>query len=349
MPKSQPNASAGKRPKAMEAGTAPTAFPVLKPGGQIDFCARLQAVRGRYLSEALKKTLNDPSFDLETLNSELSEYVGSTHLKRLASFGLRGEVCIPVPYLFTRNPFLLGYYRLLYGFSCKAFYDQGPFKRFQTLENDGKIQSHILPLITSFCRSLAATGEKLLEFIDPVSLSIVNELQVLTLGAQFRGSGNVKVGQNAIDSFFNLIKLLVTAYNPKVKGRKITFQNDSKLTVSIRVASDPDVSITLKLEAEERKLVAIELKGGTDVSNIWNRLGEAEKSHAKARANGFNELWTVTRVDLNSDPGLQKKAKRQSASTTRFFFLDHIADPTTPEALSFRQVLGSIMGVKLAP
>jgi hypothetical protein len=105
----------------------------------------------------------------------------------------------------------------------------------------------------------------------------------------------------------------------------------------------------LKLEAEERKLVAIELKGGTDVSNVWNRLEEAEKSRAKARANGFNELWTVTRVDLNSDPSLQKKARRQSASTTRFFFLDHIADPTTPEALSFRQVLGSIMGVKLAP
>jgi hypothetical protein len=189
----------------------------------------------------------------------------------------------------------------------------------------------------------------LLEFIDPVSLSIVNELQVLTLGAQFRGSGNVKVGQNAIDSFFNLIKLLVAAYNPKVKGRTITFQNDSNLPVSIRVASDPDVSITLKLDAEERKLVAIELKGGTDVSNIWNRLGEAEKSHAKARANGFNELWTVTRVDLNSNSELQKKARRQSASTTRFFFLDHIADPTTSEALSFRQELGSVMGVKLAP
>ena len=325
-------------------------FPVLKPSGQIDFYARLQAVRERYLSEALKKTVDDPSFDLETLNSELSEYVDSKHLKRLASFGLRGEVCLPVPYLFTRNPYLLGYYRLLYGFSCKAFYDQGPFKRFQSLENDGKIQIPVKPLIPSFCRSLAATGEMLLEFIDPVSLSIVNELQALTLGAQFRGSGNVKVGQSgAIDSFFNLIKLLVAAYNPKVKGRKITLHNDSMLPVSIRVASDPDVSITLKLEAEERKLVAIELKGGTDVLNIWNRLGEAEKSHAKARANGFNELWTVTRVDLNSDPELQKKARRQSGSTTRFFFLDHIADPTTPEALSFRQVLGSIMGVKLAP
>jgi hypothetical protein len=105
----------------------------------------------------------------------------------------------------------------------------------------------------------------------------------------------------------------------------------------------------MKLDAEQRKLVAIELKGGTDVSNIWNRLGEAEKSHAKARADGFNELWTVTRVDLNSDPATQKKARRQSASTTRFFFLDRIADPTTLDAITFRQVLGSIMGVKLAP
>lgn len=349
MPKSPQSASTGKRPKATGTGAPPFTFPVLKPSGQIDFHARLQAVRGRYLSDALKKTVDDPSFDLEKLNAELSEYVDSAHLKRLASFGLRGEVCFPVPYLFNRNPYLLGYYRLLYGFSCKGFYDQGPFKRFKALENDGRIQSNSEALIASFCRSLSATGNILLESIDPVSLSVVNELQVLTLGAQFRGSGNVKVGQNATESFFNLIKFLVTAYNPKVKGRKLSFQNDSNLAVTIRVASDPDVSITMKLEAEERKLVAIELKGGTDVSNIWNRLGEAEKSHSKARANGFNELWTVTRIDLNPDSELQKKAHRQSASTTRFFFLDRIADPTTPEALSFRQVLGSIMGVQLTP
>jgi hypothetical protein len=286
---------------------------------------------------------------LETLNSELAANVDAKQLKHLASFGLRGEVCFPVPYLLRRNPYLLGYYRLLYGFSCKAFYDQGPFKSFQSLENDGAIQNRLEPLIPAFCRSLAKTGEMLVELISPVSLSIVNDLQVLTLGAQFRGSGNVKVGQDATKAFFDLMKLLLSAYNPKVKGRRMTFQNDSKLPVTVRMASDPDVSITMKLDAEERKLVAIELKGGTDVSNIWNRLGEAEKSHAKARGNGFNELWTVTRVDLNSDPEMQKKARRQSASTTRFFFLDRIADSTAPEALTFRQVLGSIMGVKLAP
>lgn len=297
----------------------------------------------------MKKTVDDGSFNLETLNSELSAYVESKHLKHLASFGLRGEVCFPVPYLFSRNPYLLGYYRLLYGVSCKAFYDQGPFKRFQPLENDGAIHARLEPLLPAFCRSLTKTGEMLIELINPVSLSIVNELQVLTLGAQFRGSGNVRVGQNAIDSFFNLMRALLVVYNPKVKGRRITFLNDSKLPVTIRISADPDVSVTLKLEAEERKLLAIEMKGGTDVSNIWNRIGEAEKSHSKAKGKGFNERWTITRVDLNSDPNILKKAREQSATTTRFFFLDRLVDTTSPEAIMFRQVLGSIMGVKLVP
>jgi hypothetical protein len=75
-------------------------------------------------------------------------------------------------------------------------------------------------LIPSFCRSLTKTGEILLELIGAVTLTIVKDLQVLTLGAQFRGSGNVKVKQNAIDSFFSLMKVLLAGYNPKVKGRR---------------------------------------------------------------------------------------------------------------------------------
>ncbi len=169
MPRSQQNASTGKKPKAT--GTGPTDFPVLKPNVQIDFHARLQAVRERYLSEALKKTVDDPAFNLEILNGELSSYVDSKHLKRLASFGLRGEVCFPVPYLFTRNPYLLGYYRLFYGFSCKAFYDQGPFKRFQGLENDGAVKPRLESLIRPLCGSLTKTGEILLDLIGPVTLS----------------------------------------------------------------------------------------------------------------------------------------------------------------------------------
>ncbi|MGA3040339.1 MAG: XcyI family restriction endonuclease [Bryobacteraceae bacterium] len=338
-----------KLPSAEADAASQQALPVLKPANQIDFYARLQAVKERYLHDALMHTIAETAFDLGALDSELASFADATSLKRLASFHLRGETFFPVPYLLKRNAYVLGYYRLLYGFSCKAFYGQGPFKRFQRMEDRGVLDLRTEPALPALCRSLCATGGMLVDAIKGLSLGTVFELQLLTLGPQFKGGGNVKVGQGAIDTFFMLLKSLLSPYNPKVKGRRLTFVNDSKLDVVVRVASDPDVSVTQQLGAEVRKLVAIELKGGTDVSNIWNRLGEAEKSHLKAKAKGFNELWTVTRVDLTTVPALENKARAQSPSTTRFFFLDRIADPTTPEAITFRQVLGSMMGVRLAP
>jgi hypothetical protein len=338
-----------KLPSAEADAASQQPLPVLKPATQIDFYARLQAVKERYLHDALKHTIEEAAFDLRTLDGELASFADATGLKRLASFHLRGETFFPVPYLLNCNAYLLGYYRLLYGFSCKAFYGQGPFKRFQRMEDCGLVDLRTEPFLPALCRSLCATGGMLVEAIKGVSLGTVFELQLMTLGPQFKGGGNVKVGQGAIDTFFMLLKSLLSPYNPKVKGRRLTFVNDSKLNVVIRVASDPDVSVTQQLDAEERKLVAIELKGGADVSNIWNRLGEAEKSHLKAKAKGFNELWTVTRVDLTTAPALENKARAQSPSTTRFFFLDRIADATTLEAITFRQVLGSMMGVRLAP
>ncbi len=334
---------------ANPAAAIASALPVLKPAGQIDFYSRLQAVRTRYLHEALAVTVEAESFSLTALDGELAAYAAAAHLKRLASFHLRGETFFAVPYLLDRSPYLLGYYRLLYGFSCKAFYEQGPFKRFQRLENRGEIDERVRGELAALCRGLCATAGMLVERIENVSLSVVNELQVLTLGAQFRGSGNVKLGQDAADGFFALLRSLLSPYSPDVKGRTLTFINDSKLAVKVRFGSDPDVSVTQQLASEDRKLAAIELKGGGDSSNIWNRLGEAEKSQLKAKERGFNDLWTVTKVDLTSDSALHAKARAQSPSTTRFFCLGRIADSTTAEAIAFRQVLGSIMGVRLTP
>ncbi len=324
-------------------------FPVLKPSGQVDFHSRLQAVRNRYLHDAMKATIEAGTFDLRLLDDELASFSDPIQLKRLAAFHLRGEAFFAVPYLLNRNPFLLGYYRLLYGFSGKAFYGQGPFKRFERLESAGVIDARIAPQVPALCRSLCATAALLVERIDPLSLAAINDLQVLTLGAQFGGSRNVKVGRDATERFLALLNVLLLPYDPEVKGRRLTFVNDSKLTVALYFGADPDVGISQQLGTEERKLVAIELKGGTDISNIWNRLGEAEKSHLKAKSKGYNELWTVARVDLTADPILLSKAKSQSPSTTRFFCLDRIADATTSEAIAFRQVLGALMGVRLAP
>src|SRR5580658_6442126 len=190
-----------RKPRSSEAdaaGLQPLA--VLKPATQIDFYARLQAVKERYLHDALKNTIEEAAFDVRILDRELASFADATSLKRLASFHLRGETFFPVPYLFKRNAYLLGYYRLLYGFSCKAFYDQGPFKRFQQMEDRGLVDLRTEPSLPALCRSLCATGGMLVEAIKGVSLGTVFELQLLTLGPQFKGGGNVKVGQGAIDT-----------------------------------------------------------------------------------------------------------------------------------------------------
>jgi hypothetical protein len=137
-------------------------------------------------------------------------------------------------------------------------------------------------------------------------------------------------------------------YKPTIKSRTITLKNDSKLLCEVRFGSDPDVSITQQLKSQKRKLVAIEIKGGTDVSNVWNRLGEAEKSHQTAKHSGFNELWTVLRVDVVTNPNTLKKAREKSPCTTHFFYLDKIFDGTTDEGKTFRQLLGSIIGATMA-
>ncbi len=323
-------------------------FPFLEPNLQVSLYARLQALRERYLIGALKKTVEAEDFDLMPVDVELAQFADPKNLKRIASFGLRGEVFFPVPYVLGRNPFLLGYYRLLFGFSRKAFYDQGPFKRFDSLEDRGTVKDALKPQLPPLCASLSKSASMLVEWIDPVSIAIVNELQMLTLGAQFRGSGNVRVGQEAVDQFFNLLTVMLKPYKPTIKGRKITLKNDSKLVCEVRCGSDPDVSVTQQLKSQTRKLVAIEIKGGSDVSNVWNRLGEAEKSHLSARQKGFNELWTVVRVDVVSDPNALKKAREKSPSTTHFFYLDQILNGTTEEGKAFRQLLGSIMGARMA-
>jgi hypothetical protein len=110
----------------------------------------------------------------------------------------------------------------------------------------------------------------------------------------------------------------------------------------IQFSSDPDIVIIEHLKSGDRKLVSIEIKGGTDYSNAHNRLGEAEKSHQKAKQNGFFEFWTIVRVDI--DPLL---ARKESPTTSHFFNLDVIEESTTDDARVFRDILSSILSIKL--
>jgi hypothetical protein len=96
------------------------------------------------------------------------------------------------------------------------------------------------------------------------------------------------------------------------------------------------------LENGDRKLVSIEIKGGTDYSNAHNRLGEAEKSHQKAKQNGFNEFWTIVRVDID-----QALARKESPTTSHFFNLDNIENPSAMESRKFKDILSSILSIRL--
>ena len=97
--------------------------------------------------------------------------------------------------------------------------------------------------------------------------------------------------------------------------RRITIRNASGRKVVIALASDPDIRIQEEFGGELRNKVAIEIKGGTDVSNAHNRAGEAEKSHQKAKNEGFRDFWTII-----SKAGLNIEKLRSESRTTNDWF-----------------------------
>jgi len=89
--------------------------------------------------------------------------------------------------------------------------------------------------------------------------------------------------------------------------------------------------------------VAIEVKGGTDISNAHNRAGEAEKSHQKARKFGFPEFWTVI-----SRQGLElQKLQSESPTTNHWFDVTEVLARKGTDWEDFRQRLAGAVGIPL--
>ena len=119
-------------------------------------------------------------------------------------------------------------------------------------------------------------------------------------------------------------------------------RNAAERIVRVEFANDPDICVREKLPSGRyRNLVAIEIKGGRDYSNVHNRIGEAEKSHQKARKEGYVECWTIVGVtDLDL-----VQARKESPSTDRFYHMDQITDALTNEGEDFRENLLARIGV----
>ncbi len=313
------------------------------PQLQIDFSLVIAEIRKEYLQDALRDTV--AVMDIEFLDKELSSFVPKKDLAAISSQGLRAELMFPVPCLLRNNPKLLGYYRLLYGFSQKAFYNSATgLLSFKNMEERGILSKANEPLLSELCRALSICASSLIKGmgIDRLTKDLLDDLTLLTLGPQLRGGANVKKGTIGVHTVFHAIQKIVAPYAKELHRRCITINNAAGREVLIEFAPDPDIVIREVLAKNNyRNIIAIEIKGGTDFSNIHNRLGEAEKSHQKARQAGFVECWTIVNVE-NFD---EQMAYRESPTTNRFYRLSHISMESGAEYEDFRNRVTALTGI----
>lgn len=68
---------------------------------QIAFYYRLKEIRSKYLQQALFDTIKD--VDITEIDDELCKSASRNSLNKIARFGIRGEVFLPVPMLDHRE------------------------------------------------------------------------------------------------------------------------------------------------------------------------------------------------------------------------------------------------------
>ncbi|MGH8554153.1 MAG: XcyI family restriction endonuclease [Gammaproteobacteria bacterium] len=319
----------------------PISIPV--PQLQIDFAFALEQIRGLYLQHALSEAVG--KLDIKNIDAELARIVPSASLTQLATRGLRGELMFAVPGLLSSAPRLLGYYRLLLGFSQKAFYTtEFGLTGFKSMEEKGALTAAQSKRLDELCPALVGSAAALLDGIgvERITRQLLEDLALLTVGPQLRGGHNVKLGLAGIVRVFDAISSIVAHAAVTTEPICIELKNAAGRCVLIEFFSDPDIVIREEMApGAYRNIIAIEIKGGMDFSNIHNRIGEAEKSHQKARANGFHECWTVVNVDrIDLEMG-----RRESPSTNRFYRLSQIDGKLGDEYVDFRNRVISLTGI----
>lgn len=314
-------------------------LPVLIPTLQIGFYQRLQDAKRNLLLPALLEQVG--RLDIGILDQQLLAFAGKEKLAFMARQGLRGELLFPTPYLLESNPRLLGYYRLVLGFSQKEFY-KSVFSRFKSMEEKGKLTNATADYVPALCKSLIESAWVLAQGIESISETALHELSLLTYGPQLRGSRNVVLGTEAIQVVFTLIKAIV-AHAILEQGKDyLIVRSAAGRIYRIELAPDPDIAIRQVMKSGEiRNRIAIEVKGGRDFSNIHNRLGEAEKSHQKAKAAGFTEFWTV----INVAPVEEERWRQETPTTTELFYLARLSDSQSPSFQRFREYLIAELGI----
>ncbi|MGO9274033.1 MAG: XcyI family restriction endonuclease [Terriglobia bacterium] len=304
------------------------------------FYQLLVAARKQWFIDALSDALG--RLDQAAIKAEAAKYIPADAQKILASAGLRDEYVFPLPVVLREKPSLVGYYRLLLGASQESFYKGSTgMGRFRAMEEHAALSPKAGNLLPDFCRAMCESLAELVRQIPNITDRDIRELPLLTFGSQLQGASNTEIGKKAMHDVFIAITEIVRGYITKQEPERLTLKNASGRTVVITLGRDPDVSVCEVVNEKTHNKVAIEVKGGTDVSNAHNRAGEAEKSHTKARSKGFRDFWTII-----SKKGLDMgKLKAESQTTTLWFDVAEVLARTGEDWNEFRSRLISEIGI----
>lgn len=310
---------------------------------QIRFHQLLVSARKTWLRDALTAALavTDPN----ELKKEVITFVPADVQQILAASGIRDELVFPVPILLRNAPTLVGYYRLLLGVPQKTFYGPGTgMGLLKSMETKGLLRPRHEQHLEEFCRTMtAALGDLVREISPTITQQDIVELPLLTLGSQFQGGNNNYIGKQATVDVFLAVSEIVREFVVDRTDSKLIITNSAGRRVVITLAGDPDIRIEEDTASSVRKIVAVEIKGGTDKSNAHNRAGEAEKSHQKAKQQGFRDFWTIiaTRsLDLNT-------LRAESPTTNEWYDVAQVLARSGPDWTHFCNSIASLVGIPL--
>lgn len=312
------------------------------PSRQVRFHQLLVAARKQWFIDALSEALG--AVDQVAIKNEVIDYVPADAQKILASSGIRDEHIFPLPTVIEAKPSLVGYYRLLLGAPQKTFYSSSTgLGRFKSMEESSTASAASRPLIPDFCRAMAAPLAELVRQIPNLSNRDISELPLLTYGSQLQGSHNTAIGKQAMQGVLVAISEIVAKHLIKKEPKRLTVRNAAGRAVAISLSHDPDVAIDEQIGNVTHKKVAIEVKGGTDLSNAHNRAGEAEKSHLKAKRRGYPEFWTII-----SKAGLDvERLRAESQTSNHWFDVAEVLARKGQDWDDFRRRVAGVVGIPL--
>jgi hypothetical protein len=301
----------------------------------------LLTARKVWLSDALREAMTH--VDQRVLREQGANFIPVPAQRILAAAGIRDEAVFPLPVVLETKPTLIAYYRLLLGVSQKRFYNaatgMSPFFR---LEEGALLTAQLQRDLPEFCAAMCEPiSELVLQADSSLEVRDIEDLQLLTLGSYYYGSLNNKIGQAATQGVFAAISEIVEQYVVSQGQRELHLDLRNGRHISIIVASDPDMRIVDVSGSNLNPIVSIEIKGGADRANVYNRGGEAEKSHQGAKQRGYEVCWTIinmTNVDI-------EKLYQGSPTTNVWFDTNEVIARTGSDWESFKSHVRRAIGL----